>query len=374
MSKVRIAAASLALLTGAATLDAQTAYPRVFTPGDQSDYAPPVDIWLDATRYDYGDRIRPSFTTEPGAYVTIVRVSTDGELRVLYPLRPGLQAPYRFDALPDDRIPWSSSEASTLHESRGTGFVFAIASYERFDFRYYTTGGSWSIARLVGTGRNTDPFEILRRFLVQTLDDRAEYSMDYATYEVESSRQRSRYASRYGRYGYDDYYDLCMTAFGLRYTSYCRSYSGGYYGPYVVVSQPRAHSPGPGSHKQFHLRPLTPDPLMTRSSSREPALEGRLESTDYRERAASARREQMTRDVRPRIDVRSEPRSEPRRVEPSRTEPSHFEPSRADPPRAEPRAQPSPRVEVRAEPRVQATTRTEPARSERPQRDNRGHQ
>jgi hypothetical protein len=383
--KVSIGAASFALISATAVSNAQTAYPRVFTPGMQSDYAPPVDVWLDAIRYDYGDRLRPYFASEPGAYVTIVRVSTDGVLRVLYPLRPGLQEPYRLGELPDDRVPVSGSGAFDVYESSGTGFVFALASYERFDFRYYTSGGSWNLARLASTGRLADPFEVVRRFINQILDDRGEYSMDYVSYEVESSRQRSRYASRYRNYGYDDYYHLCVSAFDAYYAGYCgirygggnygAAYNGGYYGEYYgggyygggyyapssapLVIRRRPPVLAPGSHKKMRIRPVVPDPMMPHNSAAVP-MEGRLHVNDPRE-AAFSRRGRMQREEPPRLDMKSDvgrAQSGPRIY----SEPMVVRPA----PRVEPRAQAPAPAAVYSQPRQQPAVGT----LARPQRDN----
>lgn len=394
MRTVRIVAASLALAVGATALHAQTASPRVFTPGSESAYAPPVDVWLDQISYDYGDRIRPYVATQPGAYITIVRVSSDGELRVLYPRRPGLQKPYRLGELVNDRVPYSGDPGFNLYESTGTGFVFAISSYERFDYRYYAHGGDWSVARLANAGRFGDPFEIIRRFVDQTLDGRAEYSMDYAAYEVNSSRQRSRYASRYGHYAYDDYYDLCLSAFGFGYTNYCRSYNGGYYGPYIFVNNTPTPTPA-GSGKTRRVKPLVVDPMLPGPALAPQPAEGRFPVNDPREASAMARRERMLRDAQPRIEMKNRPEAESRRAEPARIiyrepavsrprpEPARSapermerpraEPQRAEPARAEPRVQAPPaRVEVRNEPRAAPppAPRAEPARVERPQKDN----
>jgi hypothetical protein len=332
-----------------------------------------VDVWLNDVSYSYGAQIRPYFTTEPGAFVTILRVSTDGELRVLYPRRPGLQREYRIGDLKNDRVSPSGDGAFDLRESSGTGFVFAIASYDRFDYRYYTNGGDWSVSRLAGTGRGSDPFEILRRFVAQTVGDDSEYSMDYVSYNVESTRIRTRYANRYNSYGYDDYYNLCYSAFGFRYSNYCRSYNGGVYGPVIIVTNPgNPRGPRPENGKTMHPRPLVVDPLVP-TAPRDPApVEGRTVERNAAERAAMARREQMLREARPRVEPKVEQRSAPRaapqraeprvyssppprieapRAEPRHVEPQHVEQHRAEPQRSEPvRVQSPPRVEVRNAP------------------------
>ena len=405
MKAVRIALAAAALLAfGPAAASAQTVRPRVFTPGDRPQDPPGVDVWLEEVSYDYGQRIRPLFSAENGAYVTIVRVTTDGELRVMYPKRPALQKPYIPGQTVDTRMSYAGTPAYNVYESRGTGFVFAIASYDRFDFSYFTSQGEWSVARLANTGRYGDPFEIVRMFIDRTLGERSDYSIDYVAYEVESRNVRSRYATRYAYNSFNDVYDRCLSAFGYLYSTYCNSYNNGYYGG--VYYGPIIGGPGqpiPRGKREPTIRALVPDPLLPTSPNYDPPqrTEGRFPARVSGEAAASARRERLQQKMEPRVEMKSggeatsqprrsepqfiettfpmhrhpsTPRSEPRvyrepgvvepvvrqrepvmRAEPQRTEPRVMQaapPPRADPPRAEPqRASPPP---VRQEPRAPA--------------------
>lgn len=352
MKSVGIIASVVLLAGGSVVSSAQTVSPRVFSPGEESAWAPPVDLWLDQASYDYGARIRPYFSTEPGAYVTIVRVTSDGELRVLYPRRPSSQRPYVIGQMVNNRVPYSGDPTFNLYESTGIGFVFAIASYDRFDYSYFRSGGEWSIVRLASSGRYGDPFEIIRRFVDHTLSDRSEYSIDYASYEVQAGGIRSRYASRYRWSTFDDYYDVCMTAFGLRYTSYCLGYNFGYYGQVIFVP-PRTPSPStPNAPRGPRVKPLVPDPMVPYVPLEKQPVEGRFPASDPREAVAAERRERMLRDVSPRVEMRART-SEPQRAEP-----------RPEPPRAQP--QTPARVEIRNEPRPQPVQRAEPVRTERP--------
>jgi len=413
MKAPRIAVAAAALIAvGSAVASAQTIRPRVFTPGDRPQDPPAVDVWLDEVTYDYGQRIRPLFSAENGAYVTIVRVTTDGELRVMYPKRPALQKQYVQGQTVDTRMSYAGTPIYNVYESRGTGFVFAIASYDRFDYSYFTSSGEWSVARLANTGRYGDPFEIVRMFIDRTLGDRSDYSIDYVAYEVESHNVRSRYATRYAYNSFDDYYDRCLSAFGYLYTTYCGSYNNGYYGGYyggvyygpIIVAGPRSPVPNnPRSPREPAIRPLVPDPMLPTSPAYEPPqrTEGRFPAKVSGEAAAIARRERLMREMAPRVEMknrgeattqarRSEPqfiettfpmrhpispRSEPRvyrepgvgepvvrrsepamRAEPQRMEPRVMQaapPPRADPPRAEPPRQ-APAPVVRQEPRAPA--------------------
>jgi hypothetical protein len=92
MSIIRSASVSFGLLVSLGVVAGAQSNPKVYTPdpeATQNSYpndAPQVDVWLDEYSYRYGDIIRPKVATENGAFVTIVRVTSDGELRVLYPL------------------------------------------------------------------------------------------------------------------------------------------------------------------------------------------------------------------------------------------------------------------------------------------------
>ena len=345
----------------------------------ESDFAPPIDLWLDQDTYDRGAHMRPYFSTEPGAYVVVVRVTTGGELRVMYPVRPGAQKPYSIGQYAHDRIPNSDDPSLNLYESTGNGLVFAIASYKAFDFSYFRQGNSWSTARLASFGRYGDPFQVVRAFVDKILPQNADYSLDYEVYEVYARGTRSAYGSSIygGRYGYaslSDYHDACLTAFGVRHSYYCQSYRGGYYGP-IIVANPRPNAPAghpvarPGGKKMKNPRPVTPDPIVTSVPPRPEPAEGRQAGTDAADRAAREYYERKRREA----DSRSA-RSEPAMSAPqSRPQPLTNEPviyrsyPRPERPQSQPQGQPQsqgqyqPRSEPRSESRPQAS---QPVRAE----------
>jgi hypothetical protein len=383
MNKLGIASVSLGLFVSLGVAAGAQSNPRVYTPNPQAGeeaYAdvPRVDIWLDGYSYRYGEIIRPRIVTEPGAYITIVRVTSDGELRVLYPGRPGFQQRYRDGQFANDRVPETSDGSFYLRESGGTGFIFAIASFNRFDYSYYSSpSGFWSTARLASASRFGNPFEIMRSFAEETVGGDGEYAVDYEMYNVDGRQYRSRYATRYAGYSYNDYLESCLNAFDAYYWNYCssRNFYGG--GPLIIVHQPRAPDQS-GRGKQMHLKRLIPDPVMPHVPLQPQPAEGRMPVNNAAEEAAMARREQMLRTARPRVggDANgSSQQSAPRIYRPA-PDPMIARPApRDDTPRAEPRrADPPPqqpaRVEVRNEPPRAAPPpqRTEP--SQKPQKDN----
>jgi hypothetical protein len=378
-------ASGLLLAAMASGLPAQTASPRVFSPRE-SENAPQIDLWLDQVSYNIGDRIAPHFQSEAGAYVTIVRVTSDGEVRVLYPQEPRDQRQFEPAQLVNDRVPYSSLDRRfEVYESQGMGFVFAIASFSKFNYSYFTSGGDWSLNHLSSI-RYGDPFEIVRRFADRTLGDGSDFSMDYVSYQVYNDAPQSRYATRYAYNTYDDYYNSCLSAFGYGYTLYCQPYYQDY--PIVILTGPRGPRTNIPSDRHYagkHIRPRVGDPLVHGAPSEpQPVAEGRLpNNTSASEAAAASRRERLLKTATPRdrgapnVDSRAvdaapriytaperttpdrpryepqraapAPRSEPERVAPPvRSEPPRIE-MRPEPPRAQP-APPPPRVEVRNEP------------------------
>ena len=391
-------AASVALL--AVFADTATAQrvdgARPYEYQQQSENAPAIDLWLDRLDFVFGDRIRPYFASEPRAYVTIVRVTTDGELRVLYPRRPSEQWPLSTGRLANDVVPYRNDPAFNIYESSGMGFVFAIASYDRFDYRYFASGSEWSVARLASS-RYGDSFEIVDRFISRTLPSRSEFSLDYMAYRVTGDGHgRSRYASRYRDYDLYNYYGSCLSVFGRRSSYYCQTFNDGYYGERYGERYGGYY--GSGYYRDGYLRGRPGSPLApsTPSSSAKAGLRPRplvhdpivataapvgapLERNSAERPASDDARTAAKREHSGRLDWPAAPRSprnadrsaagsgSPRLIEREpRSEPVQLPRYEAPPPpRAEPRAEfrAEPRIEHRPEPRPEA--RIEPRPVER---------
>jgi hypothetical protein len=357
------------MLFAAASAAGAQSDPRVYTPrfdDEGSSDVPHVQVWLENRSLDNGDVIRPYVTSDPGAYLTIVRVTTDGQLQILYPYQPREQAPYNPARFSNDRVPMTGGSGFVVRESTGNGFIFAIASYYRFNYSYYSSRGYWSATRLASASRFGTPFQIVRSFVEEITEGSSSYSMDYVMYNVDGRSYRSRYASRYRNYAYGDYYDLCLNAFDRYYYSYCGGY-GGYYNPYIVT-----HLPAQPKGKTLRGRPIVHDPMLPHPQ--QPVI-GHFPAPEPSEARTAARRERMLRDARPRVEQRTETNSAPRIYRPP-SEPSVSRPIQRSEPRSEPR--PIQRSEPRAEPRVEHRRidpprehpRAEPARVAPPPKDN----
>jgi hypothetical protein len=395
-NRIVLAAASLLLVVGSAHAQRED---RARPTGSSRTYgrAPDVEVWIHSYVFISGDRIRPYFESEPGAYITILRVTTTGDVRVLYPRRPTVQQAYR-DRLPNDEVPYSTRPEFYLNEPEGVGFVFALASFEPFDYTAFNRGGQWSMLQLAGSTRYADPYRAVSYFAARTLSLRTEYSTDYIQYEVISGGRYQRYGygyaygSGYGQHDawYNQQYSRCLDYYGLQTIAYCRSYAGSGIGnfPYIVARPPQ-QSPAPSTPAGGRRMKFPPpdtvigDPAVVGEA---PTSTGSSPSRyyDLRERSSLPASERSSSPVRkgsssPRViengdDSRIERRQKP---EPIRSEPAPYviaQPQREPAPaqryepapmrrqepapvqRSEPQPAPrveTPRVEQRQEPRAE---------------------
>jgi hypothetical protein len=350
-----------------------------------------VNVWIDRFSYRTGERIRPYFQSEPGAYVTILRVTTTGEVRVLYPHRPDTQQTYDPARLANDAVPYSTEPGFYLNEPAGVGFVFAVATFEPFNYRSVSAGGRWSEVELASTSYE-DPYTIVNRFINRTLPTHADYTTDYIQYEVVGSNRYRPYG--YAFSDYDDVYIRCLSFYSARAAYYCRQYSRYGFAPYLVggyLRQPSRVTPrapnapnvpsAPGMRKGPPKR-VIPDPVtgdegvvQTAPAQRSPSNEEAqrawwdLQRRDaYRRGGGSGITSSMTPRINPQdpsssglrevphqpgiVDVRREPVYQPTRERyqpPVPMATPRFEPApvqRSEPrferPREEPRVSPPP--------------------------------
>jgi hypothetical protein len=167
--------------------------------------APNIDVWFDqGNEFDRGQAGRLMYSGDPGSYVTLLRVNSDGRMAVISPRQPndrsrlgdsrsGVGVPFKAD--PND----------------GVGYVFAVASRTPFDFRGYRgQGNSWNMGSL-SQRAGADPFEIVDRFARSSVGRNGQYSIAYAPYEIGrggAGRMSYQHGVRYDdAYGYAGGYD-----------------------------------------------------------------------------------------------------------------------------------------------------------------------
>src|SRR5688572_28327806 len=146
--------------------------------------APDVELWVSGDNlFRRGDRARVYFRTDEDAYVTIVRIDTDGRVDILFPEDPYDNAEVRGGHT--YRVYGHGHESFVINDYPGMGYIFAIASWEPFDYERVSRGRHWDY-RHAGGRVHRDPYEAARDFAELMLQDsRATYTFDVAEYHVE---------------------------------------------------------------------------------------------------------------------------------------------------------------------------------------------
>lgn len=184
--------------------------PAVAVAQAPSGAAPAVQVWLnDNGSYKQGDRMRVFFETDRDAYVTVVRVTTEGHVRVLFPEIP-TENNYVAGNAEYEVIQYGRGDYR-VHDAPGHGYVFAVASLRPFDYSNFSSGPSWDY-HLLNFGEESeadrDPYDTFAHFMDDILEpESTEFSYQAAAYSVDERNTRY-YANSY-RYFATPYYHEC---------------------------------------------------------------------------------------------------------------------------------------------------------------------
>jgi uncharacterized protein DUF4384 len=375
------------------------------TARDPSFYRPRIEVWTnrgDAAVYTRGERVRLYFRSDQDAYVTIFRVDTDGRVRVLFPRDPWEDNFARGgrDFEVDGRA--LGSDAFTIDDYPGVGYLFGVASADPFVYDQIESGDHWDY-RVIADGRvRGDPY-VAMTDLAQRIVPEGYTGWDYdvVSYNVGQHYDYPRFlcydCHSYVSYSYwDPYYTSCV-----RFRMFV--YDDPWYYPYrryggsrVVFVRPYRPQPrfifkdwgadrpsregfvsrererpvndntrrgvtgrdigGLGSVPPPNVQDRRNRPGDDHNNGNDRGNNGRPSDRPMVLPPAEQPRREEPRRVEPRV---VQPRSEPRRVEP-RSEPRREETRRVEP-RSEPRSEPR-RAEPRNEPRSQPQPRAEPRR------------
>jgi len=143
-----------------------------------------IEVWTNRgdDAYASGQGARVFFRSDVDGYVTVLRVDTDGRVRVLFPLEPWednfarggreyeIQGGYERDAFSIDDYP-------------GVGYIFAVASAKMYDA--FETGDHWDY-RAIADGRvHGDPYVALTDLAQRILPaDYRDWDYDITPYYV----------------------------------------------------------------------------------------------------------------------------------------------------------------------------------------------
>src|SRR5438128_12080194 len=145
-----------------------------------------IEVWTNRgdDPYASGQAARVYFRADQDAYVTVLRVDTDGRVRVLFPREPGednfarggreyeIQGGYERDAFSIDDYP-------------GVGYIFAVAATDPFVYDAFETGDHWDY-RAIADGRvHGDPYVALTDLAQRILPaDYRDWDYDITPYYV----------------------------------------------------------------------------------------------------------------------------------------------------------------------------------------------
>ncbi|MGH2610133.1 MAG: DUF4384 domain-containing protein, partial [Tepidiformaceae bacterium] len=123
---------------------------------------PRIEAWTNRGDglYARGDGVRLFFEVSQDAYVTLLRIDTDGRVRVLFP-----RAPWEDNFARGDREyeaqGWSAHAAFRVDDQPGMGYVFAVVAADPFDYHAIVSADHWDY-RLIADGRvRGDPYVAL---------------------------------------------------------------------------------------------------------------------------------------------------------------------------------------------------------------------
>ena len=164
-----------------------------------------VTLWTDRDDpYPRGAAARIYLSLDQPAYVSVVRVDTDGRIQVLFPRHPW----------GDNHVESSQSfevdggrggHSFIIDDHPGIGYLFAVASSTPLDFGDLTRGDYWDY-RLIDGGRiQGDPYVALTD-LAARIAPEGDYDYDVVPYYVERHYEYPRFVC-YDCHAYASYSD-----------------------------------------------------------------------------------------------------------------------------------------------------------------------
>ncbi len=343
---------------------------------------PRVEVWTDRgdSPYTSGQGVRTHFRADRDAFVTILRVDTDGRVRVLFPREPW-EDNFARGGRDYEVQGGDERDAFYIDDYPGVGYLFAVASADPFVYDGIQSRDHWDY-RLIADGRvRGDPYVALTDLAQRIVPDGySDWDYDITPYYVQQHYDYPRFlcydCHSYVSYPYWSPYDYtCVRNDDRRRDVGVRGRDLGGTG---VIPPPKIQPPRrrPGSEDQGDgrgRRPDRPDQPEHRDRPDQPEHRDRPDQPEHRDRPNQPehrdRPDQPEHRDRPdqpdhrdepgRLDRPARPPAQPeRRAAPEehrRADPPapRAEPRReAPPPRSEPRREaPPPRSEPRAEPK-----------------------
>jgi hypothetical protein len=158
--------------------------------------SPRIAVWTDAGNdpVTRGEPMTVHYRTDVDGYVTIMRVDTDGRLRVLYPFRPDEDNFARGGI--EHRVPGRKGDYTLrVEEYPGEGFLFALVTLDPLEFPRQDAGGDFDYPALGVPARiTTDPYAVFAGVLAVLIPQGyLAYAQDAVPYFVEDQHGYPRF-------------------------------------------------------------------------------------------------------------------------------------------------------------------------------------
>ncbi len=242
--------AHIVLLGSAALSGAQYGPPADRAPRTaHAAYRPRVEVWTSRGDEPYarGDGVRVFIRADQDAYITVLRVDTDGRVRVLFPREPW-EDNYVRGGRELEVQGYQSRDVFQIDDYPGVGYLFAVAAAEPFVYDAMESGDHWDY-RLIADGRvRGDPYVALTDLAQRIVPaDYTDWDYDVVPYYVQQHYDYPRFlcydCHTYARWTTWDPYAYSCVRFRIVV------YDDPYYYPY------RAY----GTRAVF-VRPFRPEP------------------------------------------------------------------------------------------------------------------
>jgi hypothetical protein len=240
-----IALLGLAAVSGAGGSQPASGAPRA---ADAS-HRPRVTVWTSRgdDPYARGEGVRVFIRADQDAYVTLLRVDTDGRVRVLFPREPWEDNFVR-GAREIEVQGYESRDVFQIDDNPGVGYLFAVAAGDPFVYDAIASGDHWDYRVIADGGVRGDPYVALTTLAQRIVPaDYSDWDYDIVPYYVQQHYDYPRFLC------YDCHTSVRWTSWDPYATSCVRFrivvYDDPYYYPYRYY----------GTRAVF-VRPFRPEP------------------------------------------------------------------------------------------------------------------
>lgn len=205
-------------------------------PQPTADLTPIRITMIGGPSYGSGDRVRVRVETADDGYLVVLRVDTDGHIRVLFPIDPDLD-PFVRGGKTYELRGRADRQTFLADDHNGTGVIYAAVSREPMRFGDYALGDHWDYDALRLRDSSDDVESDLSR-IVARMTDNSHFDYDIVNYGVTGpyiAAVGGAYPTSYGSYyngGYDPYWDCLSCRWGDRPFNFGLSFGFGGYNPY----------------------------------------------------------------------------------------------------------------------------------------------